>query len=338
MSRMKSSARPAMFAVAAVVGAVLVLYLQRNKHDTAAGPFTDGAARSEPAYDSNREARQTTEDPMMYPPPPPGSGAGASSVRQGPCFRYTVPAGWSVAEDGQFAVVLIAPDQRAVTTMVGNVGLPNGYNPGQYLMERLSQAGYQNLRFGQMRQAQPAFGFPSAWECDVDYVVGGVACHGIARCSVAPNYDFCTMVMTWAASENSQWPNYAGWLPQIAAQVDVTNSAAFGASGIAQQNLQNSIALGEQARRNREHSAQQWDQVTRERGESQDRNNAAFRDAVGGVQPYQDPYQNRTVELPAGNAVYWVNMTTGQIVGDPNPSFDPRTPTDSNWRAMPRNR
>ncbi|MCA9726341.1 MAG: hypothetical protein KC729_01580, partial [Candidatus Eisenbacteria bacterium] len=171
-----------------------------------------------PAYDSARAGAAASR---------PSSGgtrqgnAARSTMRQGPCFRYLVPEGWRVVEDGQYAVVLMAPDQRAITTMVGNVGLPSNYNPQQYLYERLSQAGLGNLRFGPGRQAPAVFGFPTAYEFDVDYVVSGIPCRGLARCSVSPSYDFCTMVMTWAAAENSQWPSYSSWLPDLAGQVQV---------------------------------------------------------------------------------------------------------------------
>lgn len=316
----------------AVMG-VGVAWWQRDEVElaTEADEAAAGDVVREPAFDSYdvREPSMGSEGVRAESPNPSGS-----TTAQGPCFRYTVPAGWRVVEDGQFAVVLMAPDERAITTMVGNVGLPTNYNPAQYVSDKLSQTGLGNLRFGQARPAQPVFGFPSAWEFDVDYVVGGIVCRGVAKCSVAPNYDFCTMVMTWAASEASQWPRYASWLPQVAGQVEVTNSAAFGASGIAQQNLQNSIALGEQARRNREHSQQQWADVTRQRGDSQDRNNADFREALDGVKRYDNPYDNRPIDLPSSNTVYWVNPVTGQIVGDPNPSFDPRTATDSNWQPL----
>jgi hypothetical protein len=286
-----------------------------------------------PSYDSGREESLEGDSRSASAPPAAGN---PTSVRQGQYFRYAVPGGWQVMEDGQFAVVLMAPDRSAITTMVGNVGLPSNYSPAQYVFEKLSQAGLSDLRLGDGRAASPAFGFPSAWEFDVAYSVGGAACRGLARCSVAPNYDFCTMVMTWAAAEASQWPAYATWLPDLAAQAQVTNSAAFGASGIAQQNLQNSIALGEQARRNREYSAEQWADVTRQRGASQDRNHADFREAMGAVQSYYDPYENRAVELPSSNTVYWVHSTSGRIVGDPNPSFDPRTSTDADWKPLRR--
>jgi hypothetical protein len=177
-------------------------------------------------------------------------------------------------------------------------------------------------------------GFPLAWEFDVDYIVSGIPCRGVARCSVAPSYDFCTMVMTWAASEATQWASYASWLPEVAGRVEITHPAAFGASGVAQQNLHNSVLLGEQARRNRDWSERQWAEVTRQRDESQDRQSFDFRQALDGVQRYQNPFDNRPLDLPTTNTVYWVNLTTGRIVGDPNPTFDPRTASDSNWQPM----
>lgn len=265
----------------------------------------------------------------MEPPAPP-----PVTLRQGQCFRHALPAGWQVVEDGPFAVSRVAPDQRAVMILVGNAGLPLAYPPPQFVYEKLAQTGLQIVRFGPPRPAPGVFGFPYAWDFDVDYTVGGVPCRGVARCSVAPSYDFCTMVMTWAASELAQWPSYAPWLPQLAAQVEVTSPSAFGAAGLAQQNLANAIALGEQARRDREHAAQQWAEVTAQRGASVDAQHDAFRQELGGVRRYENPYDRRTVDLPSGNAVYWVHAVTGQIVGDPSPTFDPRTPMDAAWQPM----
>jgi len=52
------------------------------------------------------------------------------------------------------------------------------------------------------------------------------------------------------------------------------------------------------------------------------------------VKRYDNPYDSRPIDLPSSNTVYWVNPTTGQIVGDPSPSFDPRTATDANWQPL----
>jgi len=54
-------------------------------------------------------------------------------------FQFALPDGWRVQEDGQFAVVLVAPDSCALTVMTGNAGLPVSMQPGQFVWERLSQ-------------------------------------------------------------------------------------------------------------------------------------------------------------------------------------------------------
>src|SRR5205085_2128030 len=122
----------------------------------------------------------------------PGMTGGAPAgvaTRRGPFFLYAVPQGWEVVEDGQFAVVARAPDQRAITVMVGNAGLPLQTDPGRFLHDKLAQSGLSDLRFAPPRAAAPALGFAHAWEHEVDYVVMGMRCHGVAKCSVAPSYD-----------------------------------------------------------------------------------------------------------------------------------------------------
>ncbi len=142
------------------------------------------------------------------------------------------------------------------------------------------------------------------------------------------------MVMTLAASTKAQWGQYAGWLPQVPTRFAATNSSAFGASGVAQQNLANSEAYGNQLREYREWSAKTQAEVTRDRQISQDRNNFDFRQNLGNVTRYDDPYTGRSVDLSSNNVVYWVNTTNGRILGDANSSFDPRTATDPNWQRM----
>ena len=54
--------------------------------------------------------------------------SGSLEIQQGQFFKFALPTGWRVAEDGQFAVVLMAPDNAALTIMVGNSGLPANYD------------------------------------------------------------------------------------------------------------------------------------------------------------------------------------------------------------------
>lgn len=267
---------------------------------------------------------------MAYPP--------ALGVHQGPCFRFAVPVGWQVVENGQFAVSLRSPEQDAVTLMVGNAGLPLHCSPGQYLGDQLARMQLEGLRLSPPRPAPPVLGFPHAWDHDAEYAYQGVPCRGLAKVSAAPSYDSVTLVVTWAASHAARWPHYGGWLPQAAAQVELTHPAAFGMQALAQQNLANSIALRDQAQQVREWSQARWAEVTREREASQAANQFAFGQALQGVERFDDPTRQRQVDLPANNSVYWVHPATGQIVGHPDPSFDPRTPGDVDWQRMPRSR
>jgi hypothetical protein len=207
-------------------------------------------------------------------------------VRSGRFFKFAVPAGWRVQEEGQFAVVLVAPDNAALTVMTGNTGLPANYPPGQFLQDKLRQLQVQNIQTGPVSLARPMAGCTTAWQVDYTYSVNGVPCNGVAKVSIAPSYDMCSMVVTLAASQSSQWAGYASWLPEAAEQVAALNGAAFGARGVMQQNLANSVNLGEQARQNREWSAATWAEVNRGRAASQDRNNEQFRETLGNVQSY----------------------------------------------------
>ncbi len=84
------------------------------------------------------------------------------------------------------------------------------------------------------------------------------------------------------------------------------------------------------------HEAQRMhQQVWQERQASQDRQNFAFREALGGVETFYDPYEARSVELPVGYQAHWVN-NKGQILVHDDPTFDPRPGSTEDWRDMRR--
>jgi hypothetical protein len=144
------------------------------------------------------------------------------------------------------------------------------------------------------------------------------------------------MAVTAALSEARQWPAYATWLPLVAAQVSARNGAAFGMRGVMQQNLQNSTAYAQAAREYRDWSQKNWQGVTDQRNESNDRNNRQFRENLGNVQTFSNPHDSRTpVELPNTWQYYWVNEQ-GTIVGTNDPSTNPNSGSTNDWRKMPR--
>lgn len=258
------------------------------------------------------------------------------TVAAGQFFTYALPQGWRLGEDGQFALTQVAPDNHALTVMVGNAGVPINYPPGQFVYEKLMALQPQGLQLGQPRQARPIQGFAQAYEFPVQYSVGGVAWRGAATLHVAPAYDSAVMAMTAALSDARQWQGYSTWLPLVAAQVSARNGGAFGMRGVMAQNLANSREFGEAARQYRDWSQKNWQATTEQRGQSTDRNNRDFREAIGNVQTYANPHDARTpVELPNTYQYFWVNEQ-GTIVGTNDAGVNPNAGSTGDWRKMPR--
>lgn len=266
----------------------------------------------------------------------PAASAPGLHISNGKFFSYALPQGWRVGEDGQFALTLVAADNKAITVMVGNAGLPVNYPPNRFVFEKLSALRPENLQIGPPRQAAPIAGFAHAYQFDVTYSSRGVPSRGAVKCHVAPAYDSAVMAMTAALSEASQWPGYASWLPLVAEQISATDGAAFGRRGIMAQNLQNSMAYAEAARQYREWSQKNWQQVTDDRNASQDRKNFAVRENLGGVQTYSNPFGTGTaVQLPTTYKYYWTD-NKGNYLGSDDPSVNPNTGSTTEWRKMPR--
>ena len=251
-------------------------------------------------------------------------------------FSFALPPGWRVGEDGPFALTLVAPDNLALTVMVGNAGMPPRHPAARFAFDKLSSMQPLNLQLGAARPAPTGSGFAQAIEFDVAFSVRGVPWRGVAKVSVAPAYDTQTMAMTAALASADQWGSYAPWLPRVADQVAATNGGAFGARGVMQQNLQTSTAYAEAARQYREASQKNWQQVTDDRNASQDRRNVAVRENLGGVQTFANPYSSgHAVELPMTHKYYWIDRQ-GRIAGTDDPRGDPNVGSTGEWRRMER--
>ncbi len=270
-------------------------------------------------------------------PEPSKSAPSASlSVRRGQFFSYALPQGWRLGEDGQFALSVGAPDGKAFTVMVGNAGLPPGYPPDRFVYEKMTALQPQGLRIGKGRNATPVSGFQQAWAFDVQYSARGVANRGVATVHVATSYDSAVLAMTAAISEDSQWPGYSTWLPLVAEQISALDGRAFGARGIMAQNIENSKAYAVAAREYRDWSQKTQQGVTDARNASQDKNNAAFRENLGAVQTYVNPYDVRVpVELPTTYQHYWVSPQ-GTYLGTDDPSVNPNNGSTGEWKQLPK--
>jgi hypothetical protein len=74
-----------------------------------------------------------------------------------------------------------------------------------------------------------------------------------------------------------------------------------------------------------------------ERAASQDRQNFALREILGGVETYRNPHESRNVELPQGYKKYWINKE-GTVLLSSDPNYDPRPGNTADWREMERSK
>ncbi|NMH28235.1 hypothetical protein G6047_09340 [Flavobacterium sp. SE-s28] len=255
-------------------------------------------------------------------------------ISQTQFFSYALPPGWRVGEDGQFALTLLAPDNQALTILVGNSGLMPNTNPAQFVYQKLSAMQVQNLQLGQMQQINPINGFKQAYAMELHYQSNGNSYRGVATAQIIPYYDGCVMAMTAAISESSQWAEYSQWLPQVSQQVSATNGAAFGMRGLMQQNLRNSMAYADAAKQYRDWSQKNWQQVTDDKNAVTDRQNTEFRENLGAVQTYDNPNSSTpTVELSTKYQYYWSNKQ-GQILGTNDASANPNHGDTGDWSPL----
>ena len=62
-----------------------------------------------------------------------------------------------------------------------------------------------------------------------------------------------------------------------------------------------------------------------------------MRELIGGIETCNDPFEGRSVELPAGYLRYWVSPQ-GQYLLSEDLSYDPRQGSTLDFREMQRHR
>jgi len=266
-----------------------------------------------------------------------GPAAGQLRIARGRFFSYAMPPTWHVGEDGPYALSLIAPDNQAFTLMVGNAGMFPNYPLDRFVSEKMMAIQPQYLQISAPMQIAPRPGFQHTYQFEVTYTSQrGRPVRGLVRCSVAPAYDTALIVMTGAFAVEAQWSGYSSWLPLAAEQISAIDGAAFGRRGIMAQNLRLSKEYGEATSAYREWSQRNWNQVTEQRGASDDRRNEAVRENLGSTRAYTNPYDTSVpVDLPLTYKYYWVNRQ-GTYVGTNDPSVNLNYGSTDEWKQMPQ--
>jgi len=88
------------------------------------------------------------------------------------------------------------------------------------------------------------------------------------------------------------------------------------------------------ARQYRDWSQRNWQQVTDGRNASVDRRNREFRETLGAVQTYNNPFgHSAPVKFPTTFQYYWTDPQ-GNFLGTDDPSANPNNGSTIEWRKM----
>jgi len=257
-------------------------------------------------------------------------------IKRGSYFSYVLPEGWILGEDGQYALSIASSDQTALSLMVGNSGLMPDYSPERFVYDKLSALQPNYLQVTNAVQSSPASGFQYAYTYDVQLTFRGEPFAGSVTCNVAPYYGGSTMAMTAALSRADLWSGYSTWLPAVSQQISATDGGAFGMRGVMQQNIENSTAYARAVQEYRQWSRENQDQMTTDRNRSVDRRNSDFRETIGAVQTWGNPYDTqRPIELSTKYEHYWIDRQ-GRILGSNDPGVDPNRGSTLEWRRLER--
>ncbi len=101
------------------------------------------------------------------------------------------------------------------------------------------------------------------------------------------------------------------------------------------QGIQDAAAISRTITQNSEEIRKMYSDAYRTRCESQDRISRGFSEAIRGVNTYQNPFEDRAIELPSGYTDVWVNAQ-GQYLLSSQAGFDPNVGSTVEWQRMER--
>ncbi|RPI90899.1 MAG: hypothetical protein EHM42_00655 [Planctomycetaceae bacterium] len=273
--------------------------------------------------------------PLPFDPPPQGSPNDCQLIR-GPHFTYLLPQGWTVGEEGKFALVLRSPDSLAGVIVFGQSGLMQPMSPEQFAFNMMT--GVMRLaadvQVGPSRPIQPMPGYSHAATFETTYTLygpaGPIPIRGMVVCNVAIGYGQCNGTFALAASDVRQWQQYAGWLPHVAVAALNTGPDPYGSGTMAGEIFGIARQDGESYRQYQAWSQQLWGQVTADRNASVDRQQGALGPMLTGQDWIPEGFGGQPIRRSTAPACIWRSRDGREIASD-DPAFDPRTPFDVDW-------
>lgn len=277
------------------------------------------------------------------PPPARAQGGGAPPIQivQGRNFTYALPAGWRTVEEGNHALVLQSADQGVGIIVFGTSGFQQGLSPFQYaqyvITQRMKLA--PDARVFDAAAIQPFPGYTSAAVMNLTMTgvtpQGRVPIVGMAISNVVSVYGRSDAFVTVMLARATHWPAVRGWLPQVAMQALNTGPNPFGRTGMSASIQQNTQRVGQTYQQYLQWSRQNWAEVVAQRAQSLDRQAQAVGENLTGQYWSRNPYTGNPERYSTTPGATWVNRD-GRVMESANPTFDPRTPTDNDWRRVQR--
>jgi hypothetical protein len=286
-------------------------------------------------------------NPWPFHPQPPGAPPvwqpptqqrQKPQLTQGPNFSYYIPSGWRVTEEGQYSLSLRGEQDRAGITVFGQSGMIQPIPPEHFAYGFMTQTmRAMHVQFTQVKPIEPMPGYTNGALIDLQYVIpmpmGPMQTKGLILANAAIIYGRTDAIMTLVAADVNLWPQLETWLPELAFAAFNTGPDPYGRhtmtgviGGINNQNHAAYTAYNTW-------SQNLWSQVVATRQNSVANQAGQMGTILTGNQWVINPYTGEQVQVSTTPAVIWVNRH-GHQLSSHDPSFDPRTPMDSDWQRL----
>lgn len=277
-----------------------------------------------------------------------GAGVRASSqtmpetrIIQGRNFTFALPVGWRVGEEGNHALVLQANDLSAGVIVYGISGLGQNLTPPQFAYSvitntlRLSP----DVRISNPTPIRPMPGYTAAAVMDITFTKmgpqGPQRIVGLVVSNVVSVYARSDAVVTLMMALDNRWAAVQSWLPQVALQALNTGPNPFGRTAMSAGILKDTVRQREAYGQYLSWSQANWAGVVAHRAASLGRQAQANGETLMGQYWGKNPYTGSPERYSTSPSVIWVHRD-GRQVPSSDSTFDPRTPTDSDWRRVQR--
>jgi hypothetical protein len=272
---------------------------------------------------------------------PPGQAMPRTQIVQGRNFTYVLPAGWRVGEEGNHALVLQAQDLSAGVIVYGVSGFGQNLTPPQFAYNAIinSLRLAPDVRISNPTPIQPMPGYTAAAVMDIAYTKQGPQgpqrIVGLVISNVVSVYARSDAVVTLMLALDTHWSAVHSWLPQVALQALNTGPNPFGRTAMSGQILNDTVRQREAYGQYLNWSQANWAGVVANRAASLDRQAQANGETLTGQYWGKNPYTGTPERYSTTPSVIWMHRD-GRKVESSNSTFDPRTPTDTDWRRVQR--